>query len=172
MNNNDGRTVTVAPAGRSGKAAADPAVRNKTIFRTHTINTGKKTAFPIGIVFGVIIITLLFMTLVSNYVAINEYTKEVAELSDSLEDLKNEEKRLNNDLSSKINKISAKDDAYNERGLVGASEIEKKYVQISEDEKIEVYEVEEDGTLGAITSAMFALFGNLVDNWNTLVGNE
>jgi|GEM_PF-2179206 len=165
------KTLTVAPAGQS-KTVKEEKESAKSVQKTHTKGGGKKQAFPFGTVLIVITLTLLFMMLVSNYVQLNEYAKEAEKLNDALEELKIEEKKLSSDLENKVDKIAAEKYASGELGLVGSSEIEKKYVEISEDEKIEVYEVEEDGTLGAITSALFVFTDNLIESWNTLLGNE
>ena len=143
----------------------------KNVYRTHTLRSRRKRSVPIGIVLTLIVITLMLMMLVSNYVALNEYTREVAALNSSLETLKSEEKKLNSDIDNSTDVLGIEKYASESLGMVGSADVEKRYVEVSEGEKIEVYEVEDDGTMGAITSALFALTDNLIESWNILMGN-
>ena len=163
-------SVTVVSDGQE-QNVQKKKTKTKNVYRTHTLRSRKKGNVPIGVVLAVIFITLILMMLVSNYVALNEYTKEVAALNSTLESLKSEEKKLNSDIDRSTDVLGIEKYASEKLGMVGSGDVEKKYVGASEDEKIEVYEVEEDGTMGAITSALFALTNNLIDSWNILMGN-
>ena len=163
-------SVTVVSDGQEQNDRKKKA-KVKNVYKTHTLRSRRRAGVPIGIVLAVIAITLMLMMLVSNYVALNEYTKEVAALNSSLETLKSEEKKLTAEMENTTDVIGIGKYASEELGMVGAADVEKRYVEVNEGEKIEVYEVEDDGTMGAITSALFALTDNLIDSWNILMGN-
>ncbi len=138
----------------------------------HSVNGKGKKTFPFVTLCYAVIFTLLLMMLVSNYVALNEYTKDISDLEAKVDALEDREKELAGELDKKYDLVEIEKQAKEEYGMVDSSEVEKKYIEVGDDEKIEVYEVEEDGTVGTITNALFALADNLRDSWNTLMGNE
>ena len=140
--------------------------------RSHEFRSQNKKPFPFLLAFLVVVFTVLLMMCVSNYVALNEYTKEVSELKKDLEDLKAEEKKLSAELDKKYDLVEIDRYAKEKLGMVNLSDVDKKYIEVGDDEKIEVYEVEEDGTMGAITTALFALADSLIESWNNLISNE
>lgn len=168
------RSLTVAPAsaGSDGKRSRRKKSKSKNVYRSRTLRSKKRSGFPIGIVLAIALVTVLLMMLVSDYVAVNEYTREVSKLNDTLDQLKKDEKKLSADYENKNDVIYMERYAAGQLGMVQSSDVEKRYIEIGQDENIEVYEVEDDGTMSEITSALFALTGNLVDSWNTLIGNE
>lgn len=160
-------------ANKPAKTAKAHAERKKTKVKTLTVKSGSKKPFPFGLVFILLIFTVLLMMCVSNYVTLNEYTRDVSELRAELDELKTEEKKLNAELERKYDLVELDKYAKEELGLVGAGDVvNKKYIEVGDDEKIEVYETEEEGTVGAITNALFALADNLLKSWNNLLGNE
>ncbi len=140
--------------------------------KTHTVKSKSKKPFPVGLVIILVILTVLLMMCVSNYVTLNEYTREVSDLRQELDTLKSEEKKLNSELDRKYDLVEIEKYAKDELGLMGSEDVDKKYIDVKDDEKIEVYEVEEDGTMNAVTDALFALADNLLKSWNNLLGNE
>ena len=165
-------SVTVAPEGGSVQKSKKKKQKSRNIYETRTLKSKKKTGFPIGAVLAIAVITVLLMMLVSDYVAINEYTREVSTLNSNLETLKREEKKLSAEYENKNDIIAIEKYAAGNLGMVQSGDVQKRYVEIGQDESVDVYEVEEDGTMSAITSALFALTDNLIESWNTLIGNE
>ena len=174
-NNNTENIINIVQANSISsvrKIKSTDAGKNKMREKDHEIRSKTRKPFPIGIAFFVIIFTVFLMMCVSNYVALNENTREVSELKAELEVLKAEEKKLNAELDKKYDMVEIERYATEQLGMVNSSDVDKMYIEVSDDEKIEVYEVEEDGTIDAIATALFALAGNLADSWNTLMGIE
>lgn len=164
--------ISITRTDRVSPAKTKKVKSTKTKVKTHTVKSKNRKPFPIGLVIILLVLTALLLMCVSNYMTLNEYTRDVAELRSELDSLKAQEKKLNSELERKYDLVGLEKHAKDDLGLVGSSDVDKKYIQIDDDEKIEVYEVEEDGNMSAITNALFALADNLLKSWNNLLGSE
>ena len=68
-----------------------------------TVHSKKKTGFPLGTVICMMMMTVLLMMTVSNYVVLNEYQHQVAQLRTELRDLDEEKDSLESKLEQKNN---------------------------------------------------------------------
>ncbi len=137
-----------------------------------TVKSKKRVAFPIGTIFVLLITTLLLMMMVSNYVVINEYTHEASELRSELKELGVEKDKLSVELEKKNDYMTMQQYASDKLGMIGEEDVDKVYIEVDEDDSIEVFEVEDDGTKGVIATVMSALSDNFIKAWNTLTDGE
>ena len=140
--------------------------------REGTVRSKKRKMFPIGTVLMLAITTLLLMMMVSNYVVINEYSHEVAELRTELKQLDKEQEKLSSELDQKNDYMTMEKYASSVLGMESEDGADKVYIEVDEDDSIEVFEVEEDGTKGVIATIMSALSQNFIEAWNTLTDGE
>lgn len=140
--------------------------------REGTVRSNQKKAFPVGTILILAVTTLLLMMMVSNYVVINEYTHEVTELRSELQTLNNEKDKLSSELDQKNDYMIMEQYASSVLGMESDETADKVYIEVDEDDSIEVFEVEEDGTKGVIATIMSALSQNFIEAWNTLTDGE
>ncbi len=140
--------------------------------REGTVRSNQKKVFPLGTVLLLAVTTLLLMMMVSNYVVINEYTHEVSELRSELQTLNKEKDKLSSELDQKNDYMTMEQYASSVLGMESDETAEKVYIEVDEDDSIEVFEVEEDGTKGVIATVMSALSQNFIEAWNTLTDGE
>ena len=152
---------------KNGSARKAPKKR-----REGTVRSKKRKFFPIGTVLMLAVTTLLLMMMVSNYVVINEYTHEVSELRSDLQTLNKEKDKLSSELDQKNDYMTMEKYASSVLGMESDETAEKVYIEVDEDDSIEVFEVEEDGTKGVIATVMSALSQNFIEAWNTLTDGE
>ena len=110
--------------------------------------------------------------MVSNYVVINEYSHEVAELRTVLKQLDKEKEKISSELDQKNDYMTMEQRASSELGMESEESANKVYIEVDDDDSIEVFEVEEDGTKGVIATIMSALSKNFIEAWNTLTDGE
>ena len=118
------------------------------------------------------IAALLLMMTVSNYVLINEYTQEVGGLRADLQEIEREKDKLSNALDQKNDYMTMEKYASSVLGMESSESADHVYIEVGEDDSIEVFEVEEDGTRGVIATVMSALTQNFIEAWNTLIDSE
>lgn len=75
--------------------------KQKRKIKVHTISQKKKVPFPAMTVVFCGICTLLFMSMVFNFVRINEYTKDISAMQSEVEQLSNQKNQLQTELNNK-----------------------------------------------------------------------
>ncbi len=160
----------MARQGKTRKSAvSSKAPRNR---REGTVEAKEKRALPIGTILMLAMITVLLLMVVSNYVVINEYTHEVSEMRSEVQMLSKEKEKLSSELESKNDYMTMEKYASSVLGMEGSESADQVYIEVDEDDSIEVFEVEEDGTKGVIATVMSALSQNFIEAWNTLTDSE
>lgn len=154
------------------RTKAAPARKRTRRSSEGTVRSKKRVAFPIGTIFMLLVTTLLLMMMVSNYVVINEYTHEASALRAELNELSVEKDKLSVELDQKNDYMTMQQYASEHLGMIGEEDVDKAYIEVDENDSIEVYEVEEDGTKGVIATVMSALSENFIKAWNTLTDGE
>ncbi len=137
-----------------------------------TVDSKRKVLFPVGTILMLAVTTLLLMMMVSNYVLINEYTQEVGELRADLQGIAQEKDKLSNELDKKNDYMTMEKYASSVLGMESSQTADQVYIEVGDDDSIEVFEVEEDGTRGVIATVMSALTQNFIEAWNTLTDSE
>ncbi|MBE6638394.1 MAG: hypothetical protein E7616_02920 [Ruminococcaceae bacterium] len=150
-----------------------PAVKtdDKKRSKDHYIPTRKsriKEPMPLATIVFSILCTVLVMFMMINFVKINEYTHDIADMQAHLTKLEREEQELQVELEKK-NDLSEVD--LESMGLVKEEDLRKVEITDDKDETVEQYEVEEEDT-GMIATVMNALARNFKEYRNIFFGGE
>lgn len=137
-----------------------------------TVRSKKKTGFPLSTVICMLMMTVLLMMTVSNFVVLNEYQHEVAELRTELQELGNEKDSLESKLEQKNNYITMEKYASSVLGMESDENANEIYIEVDQDETVNVYEVESDGTKGTIATVMSALAQNFLEALNVFTNQD
>jgi len=136
--------------------------------KVRTIKAKKTMPFPTSVVFVSVICTVLFMFMMLTMAQINEFTQDISALQNQLSELKKVEEDLRLDVELKNDLRVIEDAAVNQLGMVKADEVEKHYVVIGNEDKIEVEEPEttEDSLINTVMSAIGENFRKFVEYIN------
>ena len=160
------RAVTRSHALESDNIKVVAAVNEKPMVRT--IKAKKTVPFPTSVVFVSVICTVLFMFMMLTMAQINEFTQDISALQSELSELQKQEEDLRKDVEFKNDLRVVENIAVNELGMVKADQVDKQYVVIGNEDKIEVVEPEttEDSLVNTVMSAIAQNFRELVEYIN------
>lgn len=119
------RSLVETPAAKPAGAEAGETPLVKTVSR--------RRPFPVALLLGVLVITGVFMYMLTLNAQIEERSHEVSELESSIAELKSEKKRLNVQLESKYNLEEIEEIATDQYGMVSADTLPKTYIKIVDD---------------------------------------
>lgn len=141
--------------------------------RFFTVKNGEKAPFPLLTVVALGFATVLIMSLVVNFVEVNEYTKDVARLQKQVESMNKERNELAAELDEKDSIDALRkymEEKGNTLGMVEESEM-KAPVAITPEksDEIEDFEVPQKSE-PIVTVVLNALARNFGDVWNKFVG--
>lgn len=133
-----------------------------------TKNSRIKEPMPLATIVFSILCTVLVMFMMINFVKINEYTRENAELQNKLDQLNRTEQELAVELEKK-NELIGID--FEKLGLVKEDNLQKVEIIAEKDETAEHFEVEEQDN-GMLATVMNALYRNFKEYRNIFLGSE
>lgn len=117
-------------------------IRKKSITTLHTIVIQKSYAFPLSIVLIAVAVTALILAVITASVRINEITTENSELSNKYASLLNEENDLRTELETRDDLRVVEQMAKDELGMVKKDQVQKYYLTINKQDKIELVDEE------------------------------
>lgn len=140
----------------------------KELPKVRTIKAKKTVPFPTSVVFVSVICTVLFMFMMLTMAQINEFTQDISALQGRLSELQKQEEDLRLDVEFKNDLRVIESAAVNELGMVKSDEVQKQYVIIGNEDKIEVIEPEttEDSLINTVMSSIGENFRQLVEYIN------
>lgn len=123
-----------------------------------TIRKKEKTPFPTAIVFTAMMITVLVLYTMINHAEISSVEKQISNMRSEITALQKEEAKLRNQLNMRYEKADIDRIAIEELEMVPSSELDREYVDLTNDDKTEIvyYEDEENGV------GMLSSFGELL----------
>ena len=127
-----------------------------------------KEPMPLATIVFSILCTVLVMFMMINFVKINEYTRDIADMQDHLAKLERQEQELSVELEKK-NDLTGVD--LEGLGLVKEESLPKVEIETNNDETTEHFEVEEKET-GVVATVMNALYRNFKEYRNIFFGGE
>ncbi|MBQ8509169.1 MAG: hypothetical protein IJ493_04595 [Clostridia bacterium] len=161
------RTRAEAKAKTAAKRRAK--VKTKSITHLHTIMAEKRYSFPLSIVLLALAFTVLIMSIVTTSAEINEITSKNSSLQREYASLVSNENELRLQLETRDDLRAVETMATNELGMVKKDEVERYYLTIRREDKIELVEeqVQEDSSLfdgilefgSSLVSRVRAFFG-------------
>ncbi|MBE6710155.1 MAG: septum formation initiator family protein [Ruminococcaceae bacterium] len=119
--------------------------------------------FAVGLVIG----TMMIMSIVLSFSEIYQTTSEIAQLESTLADLKDQAAKLELELEEKNDIRVIEQIATEQLGMVKEDAVQRKYVSLSDGERIDIIEDETSDTgstaSGLLLSSIWSAFGNLFD---------
>ena len=103
-----------------------------------TVTSETKTPLPLTLILMIVVCTVMFMLMVWSFVRINEYTIDIEDLQDQLDDLKSSRSQLTIQLEQKNNLQEIQDYAVNVLGMVKIEQLAKKYITVDKEDMIVV----------------------------------
>lgn len=148
-------------AGESTTAAVAPRLRTKSRVRIHTITVEKKYAFPISVVLLSLCFTILIVAIVTTAVQINEITQINSSLESKYNSLVSDENELRLLLETRDDLRVVEQMAQEELGMVKIDQVERYYLTVHQEDKIEIIEETKKDNTG--------LFDGISDVGNSIV---
>lgn len=131
--------------------------------RIATVRKKGKAPFPTGIVFTSIMVTALILYTIINYAQINTMGNEIAELRSSVTELQKCETTLQNKLNLRYSEANIEQIASEKLGMVKSSELERKYVDLTNEDKTEIAENNDNKGFGFLLSSFAEAIKDLFD---------
>lgn len=144
----------------------------KNRFVTDNILEKKKKNMPFKTIAVLAFVFVLSIFVVNEYVLINEYSSNIADMKSTIDQLSKEKDYYISQIEKKNNMIDIENYASDKLGMMSGGEVEKEYIIIEGEDSIEVYEPEKDREDSIASIVMSALGENLIQAWNTLTGAE
>jgi len=122
------------------QAAKAEKLRRKSLVAIHTIAAEKKYAFPLSIVLIALCFTILILAIVTTSVQIGEITSANASLRRQYNSLVSEENELRLQLETRDDLRIVENMAKTELGMVKKDEVERYYLTVRKEDRIEIIE--------------------------------
>lgn len=164
--------MSIKGSGKNKQEVTTVFREKKNAFVTDNILEKKKKSFPLKTVAVLALVFVLSVFIVNEYVLINEYSSDIADMKNTLDELSAEREYYASQIEKKNNMIDIEKYASGELGMMSGGEVEKEYIIIEGEDTIEVYEPASDAKDSLASIVMSALGENLIQAWNTLVGAE
>lgn len=152
------RELKMAPARRENMAHREVvAIENFELVRR------KSPSLSLGMIVSVMVTAMVLAMVVFSGSLINEEARRYSELTNTLENLKEENKTLTLELEEKNDLIVIEDIAKNELGMVKVAEAEQRYVSLAGGNSIHTYASETEDT--SVTFHMLNAFGEKISDF-------
>lgn len=164
--------TVVSIKGRNTQKVSTVFSEKKNRFTTDNILEKKKKNMPLKTIAVLAFVFILSVFVVNEYVLINEYSSNIAEMKNTMTELSNERDYYISQIEKKNNMIDIENYASDKLGMMSGGEVEKEYIIVEGEDSIEVYEPARDAKDSIASIVMSALGENLIQAWNTLTGAE
>ncbi len=164
--------TVVSIKGRREQKVTTVFQEKKNYFVTDNILEKKKKNMPFKTIAVLAFVFILSIFVVNEYVLINEYSSNIADMKVAINELSKEKDYYISQIEKKNNMIDLENYASDKLGMMSGGEVEKEYIVIEGEDSIEVYEPVKDREDSLASIVMSALGENLIQAWNTLTGAE
>ena len=138
--------------------AASPAAREKIKITT------ERKPLPIALIVSVLLITAVFMYMLSLNVQIEEYSRSISSMEGEIAALKEEATRLEVELESKYDLDEIERISTQEYGMVSADSLPKTYISVNEEGEVyETSELAEENGVSKLISGFLSTLRSLFD---------
>lgn len=148
------RSASNAKAATAAKVEKKARIRTKSVVSIHTIAVDKKYAFPLSIVLLALCFTVLIMATVTTSVQISEITAVNANLKREYNGLLSDENELRLLLETRDDLRVVESVATEEYGMVKKDQVERYYLTVHKEDKIEIVEEVKEETSGIFDGIM------------------
>ncbi len=136
------------------KAEKKARIRKKSVVAIHTIAVDKKYSFPLSIVLLALTFTILIMATVTTSVQISEITAVNANLRREYNGLLSDENELRLLLETRDDLRVVETVAKEEYGMIKKDQVERYYLTVHKEDKIEIVEEVKEETTGIFDGIM------------------
>lgn len=168
------KDVTIGEVSFLAEREKELRQKQKKKTRVHTISQKKKAPFPAMTVVFCGICTLLFMSMVFNFVRINEYTKDISAMQSEMEQLSNQKNELQTELNDKnsADKLRQYLESNGNLGMVDEGKMNAPIaVTPQKEDQVEDYDAPEKSE-AVVSVVLNALAKNFADVWKTFTGES
>ena len=155
--------------GSNNREITKPTEVKKNIFATDNVLEKKKKKFPVRAVMVFVSVFALAFLIINQYVLINEYSKGIASMQNTIKSLEADLEQCETELVVKNKNV---EEYAKTHGMISDKDGQGEYVEITSQDTIEVYESEDDSSHSLASIVMSALGENILRAWNTLTGVE
>ena len=155
--------------GSDSRTVNKPTEARKNIFVTDNVLEKKKKKLPVKTVVVIACVFALAFLIINQYVLINEYSKGIASMQNTIKALESDLEQCETELVIKNKNV---EEYAKTNGMISDKDGQGEYVEISAQDTIEIYETEEDTNESLASVVMSALGENILHAWNTLTGAE
>ncbi len=152
------------------KAKTEVKVRHKHIEKIHTLVAEKRYSFPLSIVSIAFCFTILIMAIITTSVQITEITAQNSLLERQYNSMISEENELRLRLETRDDLRVVERLAKEEYGMVKKDQVERYYITVNKQDKIEIIEEVEEETSG-IFDGILSFGGSIVERVRGFFGN-
>ncbi len=154
--------ASVSAEKKKSRSKTAEKIKKKSIVAMHTVVVEKKYAFPMSVVLIAACFTVLIMAIITTSVQINEITSENATLQRTYTELVNEENELRLLLETRDDLRVVETVAKEELGMVKKDQVERYYLTVHKEDRIEIIEDKKEADSGMFDGIM-SFGGSLVE---------
>ncbi|MBQ2766386.1 MAG: septum formation initiator family protein [Clostridia bacterium] len=143
--------------------------RTKAVVNIHTLTVEKKYAFPMSIVLIALCFTILVMSIVTTLVQVSDITAENSALKSQYNSLVSQENELRLLLETRDDLRVVEAMAKEELGMVKKDQVDRYYLTVNKEDRIEIVEEVEESDGGFIEDIM-TFGGSLVERIRNFFG--
>ena len=129
-------------------------LRRKSIVAIHTIVVEKKYAFPMAVVLIALCFTIIIMAIITTSVQISEITSENSDLQRTYNSMVSEHNELRLRLETRDDLRVVESMAKEDLGMVKKDEVERYYLTVRKEDRIEILEAAEEEHIDILGSVM------------------
>ena len=155
--------------GSDNRAVNKPATPKKNIFATDNVLEKKKKKLPVRTMVVIACVFALAFLMINQYVLVNEYSKGIADMKNTVKSLESELEQCETELVIKNKNVEEYAKA---NGMVNDKGGQSEYIEIPVSDSIELHETKDDDQESLTSIIMSALGENILHAWNTLTGAE
>lgn len=155
---------TASPAAR--RNVSGTPVKRQELARRHAVRQPRfitvrkdrqeRKPFPLGMIFILAVITVLFLFMMMNYAELDQYNGEITGLKNEVAQLRAEKDKLSDRLEGRDDRTSYETYAVEQLGMVKADSLDKYFVTLSPEDKTVIMEYDdgEDSGFGYLLSGL------------------
>lgn len=166
------KTARTAAASRQASMVQGGAAvkkRTKAVVNIHTLTVEKKYAFPMSIVLIALCFTILVMSIVTTLVQVSDITAENSALKSQYNSLVSQENELRLLLETRDDLRVVEAMAKEELGMVKKDQVDRYYLTVNKEDRIEIVEEVEE-TDGGFIEDIMTFGGSLVERIRNFFG--
>ncbi len=145
----------------------EPAKKHEKKIKERAVKSKSRKQSVIGAVILCMLFAVMLVMVVQSRVEISETSMKISELKDDLTSLKKERDDLNSQLESKLDMLAV-EQYIQSSGMIKESGLKQVYINGDENEKVDVYESDDEILDGFFGTVLSAIYDSFVRTWNAI----